>query len=171
MPKIARGLGSIPPKPIYVLLSLGREPGMVSLGVGEPNFEAPKEAVQAAKESLDEEGTHYTPDPGTIELREAILEKTKRDNNFSFDIESEIMVTAGSSAAVFGAAMVAVEAGDEVILPAPAYLAYEPIVKLAGGTPVFVSAREDTAFVPTEEAIKEAISPKTSAFIVCSPNC
>ncbi|MHA2081264.1 MAG: aminotransferase class I/II-fold pyridoxal phosphate-dependent enzyme, partial [Candidatus Thorarchaeota archaeon] len=102
MTTIARGLDQIPPKTIHVILSLARESGMVNLGVGEPNFDAPREAIDAAINSLNSGETRYTPDPGTLQLREAILEKTKRDNDFDFDPESEIIVSAGSCAAFFG---------------------------------------------------------------------
>ncbi|MFX1603480.1 MAG: pyridoxal phosphate-dependent aminotransferase [Promethearchaeota archaeon] len=170
MPKIARGLGGIPQSAIRMVLFIGEWPGIVSLGIGEPDFDAPPEAVTAAIDALRKGASRYTADPGTMELREAILEKTKRDNNFEFDSEAEIMVTAGTSPALFGSVLATVEAGDEVIIPAPAYLAYEPVVKIAGGKPVFVPAYESQGFVPDADAIAEAVSSKTSLMIVCSPS-
>ncbi len=170
MTKLARGLDQIPQKPIHVLLFLARESGMVNLGVGEPNFDAPREAIDAAINSLKSGETHYTPDPGTMQMREAILEKTKRDNDFDFDPETEIIVTAGSSAALFGTILVTVETGDEVIVPAPSYLAYEPVIKFAGARPIFVPATEENDFIPTTEDIASVVTPRTKAMIVCSPN-
>ncbi|MHA2359927.1 MAG: pyridoxal phosphate-dependent aminotransferase [Candidatus Thorarchaeota archaeon] len=170
MVKLARGLDQFPQKPIYVLLSLARESGMVNLGVGEPNFDAPKEAIDAAINSLKSGETHYTRDPGTMQMREAILEKTKRDNDFDFDPETEIIVTAGSSAALLGTILATVETGDEVIVPAPSYLAYEPVIKFAGARPIFVPATEENDFIPTTEDIASVVTPRTKAMIVCSPN-
>ncbi|MHA2160087.1 MAG: pyridoxal phosphate-dependent aminotransferase [Candidatus Thorarchaeota archaeon] len=170
MVKIARGLDQMPQKPIYVLLSLAKESGMISLGVGEPNFGAPQEAIDAAMSSLKAGETNYTPDPGTVQMRESILEKTKRDNNFEFNPETEVIVSAGSSAALFGTILAIVEAGDEVIVPAPAYLAYEPIIKFAGAKPIFVPAKEKTEFIPTTEDIASVVTPNTKAMIVCTPN-
>lgn len=168
--KLARGLDQMPQKPIYVLLSLARESGMINLGVGEPNFDAPREAIDAAISSLKSGETHYTPDPGTMHMREAILEKTKRDNDFDFNPETEIIVTAGSSAALFGSILATVETGDEVIVPAPSYLAYDPIIKFAGARPIYVPATEENEFIPTTEDIASVVTPNTKAMIVCSPN-
>ncbi|MFX1561178.1 MAG: pyridoxal phosphate-dependent aminotransferase, partial [Promethearchaeota archaeon] len=170
MVKIARGLDLMPQKPIYVLLSFAKESGIISLGVGEPNFKAPQEAIAAAMKSLKSGDTHYTPDPGTIQMREAILKKTRRDNRFEFNPESEVIVTSGSSAALFGTVLAIVEAGDEVIVPAPAYLAYEPIIRFTGAKPVFVPANEENEFIPTIEDIAALVTPNTKAMIVCSPN-
>ena len=170
MSKIARGLDKMPQKPIYVLLSLAKESGMVSLGVGEPNFDAPQEAIEAAISSLKSGDTHYTPDPGTMEMREAILEKSRRENGFEFNTENEIIVTAGSSSALFGTMLAVVDAGDEVIVPAPAYLAYEPIIKFAGARPILVPATEENEFIPTTEDLASAISSRTKAMLICSPN-
>ncbi len=169
MPKIARGLSGIPQSAIRMVLFIGEWPDITSLGIGEPDFDAPPEAVTAAIEALKQGASHYTADPGTVELREAILEKTKRDNNFEFDSETEIMVTAGTSPALFGSVLATVEAGDEVIIPAPAYLAYEPVVRIAGGKPVYVPAYESQGFVPDAESIAQAVTSKTTLIIICSP--
>jgi aminotransferase len=167
---VANALDKVPQKPIFVLLSLADEPGMISLGVGEPNFDAPKEAIDWAIQSLREGRTHYTPDPGTLDLRRSILEKTRRDNGFEFDLKNEIMVTAGASAALSNTMQAIAEKGDEIIIPAPAYLAYEPIARFVEAKPIFVPAGEETCFIPSIDAIARAVGERTKAIIVCSPN-
>ena len=170
MPKIARGLSNIPQKTIYILLKLAEEGDVVSLGVGEPDFDAPQAAIDAAVNALHSGRTHYSPDPGLLELREAIRDKTPRDNGFNFDSESEIIVTPGASAALFGTLMATVEEGDEVIIPSPGYLAYEPVIRFAGATPVVVPSNEGHGFLPETDTLKDAVNENTAGMIICTPN-
>ncbi|MGV9170453.1 MAG: aminotransferase class I/II-fold pyridoxal phosphate-dependent enzyme [Promethearchaeia archaeon] len=167
MPKIARGLSKIPQKTIYVLLKLAEEGDVVSLGVGEPDFDAPQAAIDAAVNALHSGRTHYSPDPGLLELRKAIRDKTIRDSGFDFDFESEIIVTPGASAALFGALMATVEEGDEVIIPSPGYLAYEPVVRFAGATPVVVPSHEGNGFILETDTLKDAVNENTAGMIIC----
>jgi len=159
----------LPPGRIGLLLHIGEHHKLLNLGIGEPNFNTPKHVIEAAIRSLQSGDTHYSPDAGTLELRKAIVEKTERDNGFTVDPESEVIVTAGTSPGVFGAILATIGKGDEVIIPSPSYFAYESIVQIAGGKPVFISATEKNQFVPELEKIAEAITPKTKMIIVCSP--
>jgi aspartate/methionine/tyrosine aminotransferase len=167
--KITENLETLPPSGIALLLHISEHHELLSLGIGEPNFNTPKHIMEAAIGSLRSGNTHYSPDAGTLELRKAIVEKTERDNGFTVDPETEVIVTAGTSPGVFGAILATVDKGDEVIIPSPSYFAYESIVRIVGGKPVFVPATEEDQFVPEPEKIAEAITPKTKMIIVCSP--
>ncbi len=169
MSKIRQNLETLPPGGIALLLHIGEHHKLLNLGIGEPNFNTPKHIMEAAMKSLRSGDTHYSPDAGTLELRNAIAAKTERDNGFTVDPESEVIVTAGTSPGVFGAILATVSEGDEVIIPSPSYFAYESIVRIAGGKPIFVPATEEDQFVPQPEKIAEAITPKTKIIVVCSP--
>ena len=169
MGKITQKLEKLPPGRIGLLLHIGEHHKLLNLGIGEPNFNTPKHIIEAAMRSLQSGNTHYSPDAGTSKLRKAIADKTKRDNGFTVDPESEVIVTAGTSPGVFGAILATVGKGDEVIIPSPSYFAYESIVRFAEGKPVFVPATEEDQFVPELEKLAEAITPKTKMIIVCSP--
>ncbi|MFO7835168.1 MAG: aminotransferase class I/II-fold pyridoxal phosphate-dependent enzyme [Candidatus Thorarchaeota archaeon] len=170
MPKIARGLADIPAKTIYVLLKLAEEGDVVSLGVGEPDLDAPPAAINAATKALQSGRTHYSPDPGLFELREAVRKKTVRDNRFDFDPERQIIITPGASAALFGVLLATVEEGDEVIIPSPGYLAYEPVVQFTGATPIMVPSDESNGFIPQADTLKDAVNENTRGLIICTPN-
>jgi len=167
--KITQKMEKLPPGRIGLLLHIGEHHKLLNLGIGEPNFDTPKHVIEAAIGSLQSGDTHYSPDAGTSKLRNAIVEKTERDNGFTVDPESEVIVTAGTSPGVFGAILATVGKGDEVIIPSPSYFAYESIVRIAGGKPVFIPATEENQFVPELEKIAEVITPKTKMIIVCSP--
>lgn len=169
MGKITQKMEELPPSRIGLLLHIGEHHKLLNLGIGEPNFNTPKHVIDAAVRSLQSGNTHYSPDAGTLELRKAIVEKTERDNGFTVDPKNEVIVTAGTSPGVFGAILATVGKGDEVIIPSPSYFAYESIVQIAGGKPVFVPATEENQFVPELEGIAEAITSKTKMVIVCSP--
>ena len=144
-------------------------PGL-SLGIGEPNFNTPPHIVQAAIRALEQGKTHYSADEGSIELRAAIAEKTRNENGFNPNPENEIVVTAGTSPALYGAIQTVVNSGDEVIIPTPAYFSYDSIVRIFGGQPVHVTGAGDTGFVPGPDDLVDVISPKTKLLVVCSPN-
>jgi aspartate/methionine/tyrosine aminotransferase len=167
---IRRELEELAPSGIELLLHLSENYASLSLGIGEPNFDTPAHIVKAAVAALEHGHTHYSPDPGLEELREAIAGKTQRDNNFEPDPVDEIIVTAGTSPAVFGAIQTMVEVGDEVIIPTPSYFAYDAIVRIFGGKSVFVPTSEHSGFLPDSEALKEALSPKSKMMVICSPN-
>lgn len=141
---------------------------IVSLTAGEPDFPTPSHIIQAAKAALDEGYTRYTSSLGIKELREAIAEKSRRENNIPADA-SNILVTPAKMA-IFIACMAVIDEGDEVIVPDPGWVSYSPIVSLAGGRPVPVDASEDRGFRLTPEAVSEATTPRTKMIILNSPS-
>ncbi|TFF94088.1 pyridoxal phosphate-dependent aminotransferase [Candidatus Thorarchaeota archaeon] len=155
---------------ISLLLHIGESPGLLSLGIGEPSFDTPEHIVETAVKSLRDGHTHYSPDSGLLSLRQAIAEKTERENGFSPSPESEIVVTAGTSPALYGSILATIDAGDEVVVPTPAYLAYEPIIRIADGSPVVVPMNEENRFNPTPDDLAQAISPRTKMIVVSSPS-
>ncbi len=168
--KIQKNIFELPLSGIELLLHLSENLPLVSLGLGEPNFDTPSHIIQAGHEALDDGETHYSPDPGLLELREAIAEKTERENRFVVNPDDEVLVTPGTSPAIFGAIHSLIEPSDEVIIPTPSYFAYDSIVRIFGGKSIFVSTQEKNEFIPETESLKEAISPKTKLIVICSPN-
>ncbi len=168
--KIQRNIAALPLSGIELLLHLSENYPFLSLGLGEPNYDTPPHIMQAAHEALEHGDTHYSPDPGLLELREAIAEKTRIDNNFKPNPHDEVLVTAGTSPAIFGAIHALINPGDNVIIPTPSYFAYDSIVRIFGGKSVLVPTKEQNGFIPDSESIKAAISPRTKMIIISTPN-
>jgi aspartate aminotransferase len=147
-----------------------REEGIdvLSFGAGEPDFDTPEFIKEAAVTALREGFTKYTPTAGIEPLRKAICDKLWRDNGLKYE-PNQIIVTCGGKHALYNAFQVICDPGDEVIIPAPYWVSYPEMVKLADGVPVFVYADESTGFVPTIDAIREKISVRTRAIVVNSP--
>ena len=147
-----------------------REEGIdvLSFGAGEPDFDTPEFVKEAAVTALREGFTKYTPTAGIEPLRKAICDKLWRDNGLKYE-PNQIIVTCGGKHALYNAFQVICDPGDEVIIPAPYWVSYPEMVKLADGVPVFVYADESTGFVPTIDAIREKISARTRAIVVNSP--
>ncbi|GIV21227.1 MAG: aminotransferase [Armatimonadota bacterium] len=147
-----------------------REEGIdvLSFGAGEPDFDTPEFIKDAAIAALREGFTKYTPTAGIEPLRKAICEKLWRDNGLKYE-PNQIIVTCGGKHALYNTFQVICDPGDEVIIPAPYWVSYPEMVKLADGVPVFVHADESTGFVPTIDAIREKITPRTRAIVVNSP--
>lgn len=144
--------------------------GVVSLGVGEPDFVTPKHIMQAGIDSLLAGKTQYTANQGMPELREAIAAYLEDRFSVSYDPEDEILITIGGSEANDLAWRAFLMPGDEVIVPDPGYVSYEPLVRLAGATPVIVRTDKEHCFKLTPEALKAAITPKTKMLILNYPN-
>ena len=142
---------------------------VISFGAGEPDFDTPENIKQAAKKALDEGFTKYTAVGGIDELKDAIIKKFQRDSGLSYK-RSEIIVSCGGKHSFYNLAQAIFDQGDEVIIPAPYWVSYPPMVSLAGGTPVIVETTEKNAFKITPEDLKKAITPKTKALIVNSPS-
>lgn len=142
---------------------------IVSLNVGEPDFDTPDYIKAAAQTAMDEGFTKYTAVSGIQELREAIVKKLQEDNGVAYK-PNEISVATGAKQAIFNALMAIVSPGDEVILPIPCWVSYTELIKIAGGKPVFVEVDEANGFDLDIEAIKKAITPKTKGIIICDPN-
>ncbi len=171
---ISKRVKSIKPSPTLsltekagVLKAKGKD--IISLGVGEPDFNTPKSIREAAKKAMDKGATRYTPVTGTVELREAISKKFKRDNNLDYTID-EIIVGTGGKQILYNAFMATLDEGDEVIIPAPYWVSYPDMVQLADGVSVFVECPAEDNFKLTPEALEAAITDKTKWVILNSPS-
>jgi aspartate aminotransferase len=142
---------------------------VVSFGAGEPDFDTPDNIKKAAKKAIDDGFTKYTPVGGIDELKDAIINKFKRDSHITYK-RSEILVSCGGKHSFYNLAQAIFDQGDEVIVPAPYWVSYPPMVALAGGTPVIVQTKEQNDFKITPEDLKKAITPKTKALIINSPS-
>lgn len=142
---------------------------VIDLGVGEPDFPTPKHICDEAKAALDRGETKYVPVPGTLAFRKAVCGKLKRENDLDYTPE-EITVNCGGKGTLFNIIMATVNPGDEVIIPAPYWVSYPDMVLIAGGTPVFVTGKEETRFKITPSDLEKAITPKTKWFIINSPS-
>ncbi len=142
---------------------------VINLSVGEPDFNTPEHIKEAAKKAVDENWTYYSPVPGYADLRKAISAKLKNENNLEYSI-NEILVSNGAKQSVCNAIMALIDDGDEVIIPAPYWVSYPQMVKLAGGDPVYVGAGFEQNFKITGEQLEAAITPKTRMLILCSPS-
>ncbi len=141
---------------------------IISLSLGEPDFNTPDFIKEAAKKAIDENYSTYTPVDGYVELKEAICKKFKRDNDLDYK-PSNIVVSTGAKQSLYNIAQVMLNEGDEVILPAPYWVSYYEIIKLSGGVPVEVPTSIDTDFKITAEQLEKAITPKTKMIWYSSP--
>ncbi|HQA74112.1 pyridoxal phosphate-dependent aminotransferase [Flavobacterium sp.] len=141
---------------------------IISLSLGEPDFNTPDFIKEAAKKAIDENYSTYSPVDGYVELKEAICRKFKRDNNLEYK-PSQIVVSTGAKQALYNIAQVMLNDGDEVILPAPYWVSYYEIIKLSGGTPIEVPTSVETDFKMTAEQLEKAITPKTKMMWFSSP--
>ena len=142
---------------------------VVGFGTGQPDFDTPDFIKDAAKKALDEGFTKYTAAAGIPELRQAIADKFKRENGLDYKA-SQIVASCGGKHSIYNVMMVLCEEGDEVIVPAPYWLSYPEIVKLAGATPVILETGDETDFKITPDQLREAITSKTRLFILNSPS-
>ena len=142
----------------------------ISLGVGEPDFDTPWRIRDEGIYSLTKGKTHYTSNTGLMELREAISDYLKRKYSLSYDPATEVMVTVGGSEAIDIALRAMLDPGDEVIIPQPSYVSYEPCTILAGGKPVFINLKEENCFRLTAKELEDAITDKTKILILPFPN-
>lgn len=142
---------------------------VINMSVGEPDFNTPEHIKAAAKKAIDENYSRYSPVPGYMELRKAIVEKLKKENGLDYSV-NEILVSNGAKQSVCNTVMALVNDGEEVIIPAPYWVSYPQMVKLAGGVPVIVEAGFGQNFKITPEQLEAAITPKTKLVILCSPS-
>lgn len=142
---------------------------VINLSVGEPDFNTPKHIKDAAQKAIDENFSFYTPVPGYLSLRKAICDKLKKENNLDFQPE-QIVCSNGAKQSVCNVILSVVNSGDEVIIPAPYWVSYVEMVKLAEGKSVIVSAGIDQNFKITPNQLENAITSKTKALILCSPS-
>ncbi|MCS6983749.1 MAG: pyridoxal phosphate-dependent aminotransferase [Leptospiraceae bacterium] len=142
---------------------------VVGFGAGEPDFDTPDEIKEAAIEALRRGETKYTAVSGILPLRKAISEKLKKDHNLDYTPE-EIVITNGGKQALYNFFMAVINPGDEVIIPSPYWVSYRDMVVLAGGKPVFISTGVEQNFKFTAEELRSAITKRTKAFVLNSPN-
>ncbi|PIF02577.1 MAG: aspartate aminotransferase [Paludibacter sp.] len=142
---------------------------VISLSVGEPDFFTPDHIKEAAKKAIDDNFSFYSPVSGFMELRKAISEKLKKENNLDFTSE-QIVCSNGAKHSISNVLMSIIDKGDEVIIPTPFWVSYPEMVKIAEGTPIFVESTIDEGFKITPDALKGAITDKTKAIILCSPS-
>ncbi|MCK8621083.1 pyridoxal phosphate-dependent aminotransferase [Prevotella sp. E13-27] len=142
---------------------------VINLSVGEPDFNTPDHIKEAAKRAVDENYSRYSPVPGYMDLRKAIVQKLENENQLHYNT-NEILVSNGAKQSVCNTIMALVNPGEEVIIPAPYWVSYPQMVKLAGGEPIFVEATFEQNFKMTAEQLEAAITPKTRLLILCSPS-
>lgn len=142
---------------------------VINMSVGEPDFNTPDHIKEAAKKAIDDNFSRYSPVPGYMDLRKAIVAKLKNENHLDYTT-SEILVSSGAKQSVCNTVMALVNDGEEVIIPAPYWVSYPQMVKLAGGTPVIVNAGFEQEFKMKPEQLEAAITPKTRMLILCSPS-
>lgn len=146
--------------------------GVISLGVGEPDFRTPWQIRKAGINSLEKGRTKYTSNWGMAQLRSAVSDYVKRKYSLDYKPDEEILITVGGSEAIDACIRVLISPGDEVIIPQPSYVCYEPITRLAGGVPVIIETRAEDDFKVTREQLEKALSPRTKLLILpypCNP--
>jgi aspartate aminotransferase len=171
---IAKRLEKIKPSATLALAAKAQElkaagHDVIGLAVGEPDFETPEFIRNAAKKAMDEGKTRYTPVPGTPELRKAICEKFKRENELTYTPD-QVIVGTGGKQVLYNAFMATLNPGDEVVIAAPYWLSYPEMVALAEGTPVIVQTTQDTGFKMNPADLEKAITAKTKWVILNSPS-
>lgn len=142
---------------------------VIGLGAGEPDFETPEAIKQAAIKAIQDGKTRYTPVPGIPELRQAVIDKFKKDNNLNYQM-NQVMVSTGGKQTFYNLAQALLNPGDEVVIPAPYWVSYPDMALLANGVPVIVIADQDQNFKITPEQLDAAITPKTRLFVINSPS-
>ena len=142
---------------------------VISLSIGEPDFNTPDTVKDAGKQAIDDNFTHYPPVPGYADLREAISMKFKRDNNLDYKPE-QIVVSTGGKQAIYQVVQCLVNPGDEVIIPTPFWVSYKEIVRVAGGVPIYVKTSIENDFKVTPAQLEAAITPRTKLIMFSSPS-
>ncbi|MCX6025900.1 MAG: aminotransferase class I/II-fold pyridoxal phosphate-dependent enzyme [Chloroflexi bacterium] len=170
-PEVAKRIGRIPPSGIRRFFDIAATmKDVISLGIGEPDFVTPEPVLEAGIASLRRGETHYTSNSGILELRQALCDHLMRRYALRFNPADEIIITVGVSEALYLALVAVLDAGDEVIVPQPCFVAYGPEVTLAGGVPVYLATRVEDSFQVTAEDIERAITPRTKAVLIGYPN-
>jgi aminotransferase len=143
---------------------------VISLGIGEPDFDTPRAIVEAGIRSLEAGETHYTSNFGMLELRQSISQHLQQLYGVSYDPQSEVLVTVGVSEALYLAMTAILNPGEEVLIPTPCFVSYQAEVILAGGTPVEIPTHAEDGFQVRAEALEAAITPRTKAILIGFPN-
>jgi len=171
---ISKRLSLISPSPTLAITARAKQMkqegiDVIGFGAGEPDFDTPVHIKEAAKKALDEGFTKYTPASGIKELKEAICQKFKNDNNLNFSAE-EILISCGAKHSIFNAILALCNEGDEVILPSPYWVSYPEMIKIAGAKPIILMTTPENNFKIIPQKLREAITPKTKLLILNSPS-
>ncbi len=142
---------------------------VINMSVGEPDFNTPDHIKEAAKKAIDDNFSRYSPVPGYVDLRKAIVEKLRNENHLEYGV-TEISVSNGAKQCVCNAVLALVNPGEEVIIPAPYWVSYPEMVEIAGGKSVYIDTDLSTNFKITPEQLENAITEKTRMLILCSPS-
>ncbi len=174
MSLISASLARVKPSPTIAISSKAKELAaagrdIIALSAGEPDFDTPKNIRDAAKMAIDAGKTRYTAPDGIPELKQAICDKFQRENGLSY-IPAQVTVSTGGKQVLYNAFMATLDAGDEVVIPAPYWVSYPDMALLAGGTPVIVECPMESGFKLTPKALEAAITPKTKWLIFNSPS-
>lgn len=172
--KLAKRVSTLTPSTTLEITAKAKElkeqgHDVIGLGAGEPDFNTPDHILDAAEDAMRAGHTKYTPSGGLPTLKQAIIEKFVRDQNLVYS-QSEIVVAIGAKHALYTLFQVILDEGDEVIIPTPYWVSYPEQVKLAGGEPIFVEAKEENEFKLTPEQLNSAITDKTRAVVINSPS-
>jgi aminotransferase len=168
---IARRITNIPPSGIRRFFDIATTmQDVISLGIGEPDFTTPDPILRAGIRALEDGETHYTSNSGILELRQAIAAHLKGLYGVDYEARSEILVTVGVSEALYLALAATLDPGDEVIVPTPCFVAYQPEIILAGGTPVPLATHVEDAFQVSASNVEGLIAPRTKALLIGYPN-
>ena len=173
MTKVADRLNRLAESATLAMARMSRElitqgHDIISLSLGEPDFDTPDFIKESAKKAIDDNFSHYTPVPGFLELRKAICRKFKRDNNLDYTPD-QIVVSTGAKQSLSNVCLSLLNSGDEVILPCPYWVTYTELIKLTGGIPIEIQSSVDTDFKVTPDQIEAAITSKTKALMFSSP--
>jgi aminotransferase len=168
---VAQRVAAVPPSGIRRFFDIAATmEDVISLGIGEPDFDTPHPILQAGIRSLQAGQTHYTSNSGILELRQAIAAHLERLYGVHYEARSEVLVTVGVSEALYLALMAVLDPGDEVIVPTPCFVSYQPEVTFAGGSPVPVRTLLQDEFQVRASAVEERITPHTKALLIGYPN-
>ena len=168
--ELNQNLKKVKPSGIRKLFDLAQNrKDVISFGIGEPDFITPAHVREAAKQAIDDGYTHYTPNAGFYDLREALAKKLRETNQIPVKPE-EVIVTAGGTQALFSACYLLLNPGEELIIPNPGFLLYDTQVTLAGGNPINLPIREKNGFQIDPDELKSLITPKTKAILMNSPS-
>lgn len=168
---VARRISSVPPSGIRRFFDIAATmDDVISLGIGEPDFVTPEPILKAGIASLDMGETHYTSNSGILELRQALSKHWNHHYAIQYDPESEVLVTVGVSEALYLALTAIIDPGDQVIVPTPCFVSYQPEVVFAGGEPVTLKTRVEDDFQVRGDQVEDLITPKTKALLIGYPN-
>lgn len=172
--RFASRMSKLPPSPTLAMNTKAAEmkaegADVISFAAGEPDFDTPEHVKEGAVQGLRDGATKYTAVRGMPSLREAICEWVEEHKGLRYDPRTEAIVTVGGKQSVFNALHVLVEEGDEVVIPAPIWVAYEPVAALTGAKPVLVQTREENGHKMTADELREAVSPRTKIVVINSP--